>query len=170
MSTFVVSTTTRELVFGSLNSGFSSSPAATSSGSATCGCFPKLEFGRGVSCTGSSTIATSTFDILDLSVLTRPHNQRLLVQSGMTKPGPRGSEVLKSQHRPCISDCDPDCAMWEWTLDDLGIRKFWRFGCRLHGGSQTASSRVASAGCSSDNRQLIWVRRCICFYSDVDEP
>ena len=44
MSTFVVSTTTRELVFGSLNSGFSSSPTTTSSGSATCR-FPGLEFG-----------------------------------------------------------------------------------------------------------------------------
>lgn len=55
MSTFVMSTTTRELIFGSLNSGFSSFLIITSSGSATCSCFPELELDGGVNCDGSST-------------------------------------------------------------------------------------------------------------------
>ena len=76
MSRFVMSTTTRELIFGSLNSGFSSFPRIAPSGSATCSCFPKLELGQGADGNGSSTTATSTLDILDLSVLTQPHDQR----------------------------------------------------------------------------------------------
>jgi len=92
MSTFVVSTTIRELVFGSLNSGFSSSPTANSSGSVICG-FPKLEFGRDAGCNGSSTTSTSTFDILSLSVLTQLHGGRLLVEFKMTKRRGRGVGV-----------------------------------------------------------------------------
>ena len=75
MSTFVMNTMTRELIFGSLNSGFSSCSMIDSSGSATC-FDPRLGFGPGMDCNGSSTTAMFVLDILDLSVLTQPYDQR----------------------------------------------------------------------------------------------
>ena len=70
MSRFVMSTRTRELILGSLNSGFSSLMVITSSISVACGRFPEPEFGREVKWAGSSRTATLALDILDSSVLT----------------------------------------------------------------------------------------------------
>ena len=102
MSAFVVSTMTRELVLGSLNSGFWSSPMITSSGSSTCGCFPKLEFGGDESCNGSSTTSTSTLDILDLGVVTQPHGDQRLLLVGPGAARPRGREVNIGASPPVV--------------------------------------------------------------------
>lgn len=63
MNAFVMITMTRELILGSLNSGFSSSPVLAPSGSVNWDRFScKLEIGWEVGCVGS---ATSALDMLD---------------------------------------------------------------------------------------------------------
>ena len=103
MSRFVVSTMARELIFGSLNSGFSSSPTARLSGSTACSRFSKLELGRGVDGDASSTTATSVLDILDLGVLAQPCYRRrgppsrLLIEFRTTNGGEFCQEALNSR-------------------------------------------------------------------------
>ena len=146
MSTFVVSTTIRELVFGSLNSGFSSSPTATSSRSVTCG-FPKLEFGRDAGCNGSSTTSTSTFDILSLSVLTQLQGGRLLVEFEMTKRQGKGVGVGRESPPAvravgCGSECH-EVVRRSRRLEDLEV----------DGGSSQPAPRPVTPSRTGDNRR-----------------
>jgi hypothetical protein len=122
MSRFVVSTMARELIFGSLNSGFSSSPMARLSGSAACGRFSKLELGRGVDGDASSTTATSVLDILDLGILAQPcygrrgPPSRLLIEFRTTNYGEFCQKALNSRGKSA-------CGFRGWHPVDTSERR-----------------------------------------------